>query len=93
MLKVNKNIFEVLHIELSQEVCTTAFSTGKDNHSPVPWDYSAIGLERPQVLLVQPLAPSRVRYKMMLGGSGIYPVLKMSINGDYSASRGSLCCW
>lgn len=53
MLKVNKNIFVVLDIELSQKVFTTVFSTGKDNHSTFPWDCSAIRLEGPQVVSQQ----------------------------------------
>lgn len=50
MLKVKKNTFVVLDIEISQEVFTTLFSTGIDYHNTVPWDYSAIGLEGPQVV-------------------------------------------
>lgn len=50
MLKVNKNIFVVLDIELSHEFCTTDFSTGKDNHSTIPWNYGAIRLEGPQLV-------------------------------------------
>lgn len=66
------------------------FSTVKDK-----WDFMRLycnsGWKGLRKSLVQPLAPSSVSYKITRYGPGIYPVLKISINTDYSASLGNLC--